>query len=185
MGERAKSKSINYGGRGMAFEELLNYSNLVFESKGLADIHKRSTPVKVTKSSGSRVLAGFFESKSTVDYDGVYRGRALFFEAKSTAELDRFDLKNISDHQYGHLEKCYGFGAICFVLVEFRKHRKTYLLPFTALRAYKTAALQGGRKSMTMDNFEVDAYEVPSGRVPLDYLAAVDRVWFEGGTEYA
>lgn len=66
------------------------------------------------------------------------------------------------------------------MLVEFRKQRKTYLLPFTTLRAYKTEAARGGRKSMTLDNMEIDAYEVSSGRsMPLDYLATVDRVWFE------
>lgn len=33
---------------------------------------------------------------------------------------------------------------------------------------------------MTLDNMEIDAYEVSSGRsMPLDYLATVDRVWFE------
>ncbi|MNO22837.1 Holliday junction resolvase RecU [compost metagenome] len=170
---------MGQGNRGAAFENLINYTNDSYEHRGVAVINKRSTPVKVTKSSGTKVLAGFYEARSTVDYDGVYRGHALFFEAKSTAELDRFDLKNIAQHQYEHLEKCHGFGAICFVLVEFRKHRKTYVLPFTALRSYITAASKGGRKSMTLDNFEVEAYEVRTGRVPLDYLAAVDRVWFE------
>lgn len=180
-GIQERRKRISYGNRGQAFEELLNYTNDLYESKGLAAIQKRPTPVKVTKSAGTRVIGGYFESKSTVDYDGVYRGRAIYFEAKSTGELDRFNLKNIDDHQYAHLEKCFGFGAVCFVLVEYRKHRKTYLLPFTALRAYWTVAEQGGRKSMTMENFEVDAYEVETGRAPLDYLAVVDKLLLQGG----
>lgn len=169
---------IGQGNRGAAFENLINFTNDLYEARKLAVINKRSTPVKVTKSSGTRVLAGFFEARSTVDYDGVYRGRAIFFEAKTTQELDRFDLKNIANHQYEHLQKCHEFGALCFVLVEFRKHHKSYVLPFETLRAYVTAAAKGGRKSMTLDNFEVEAYEVSKGRVPFDYLAAVDRVWF-------
>ncbi|MEK4355158.1 Holliday junction resolvase RecU [Paenibacillus sp. FSL R5-0475] len=172
---------VGQGNRGAAFENLINYTNESYEHRGVAVINKRSTPVKVTRSKGTKVLAGFFEAKSTVDYDGIYRGRAVFFEAKSVQELDRFDLKNVEDHQYEHLEKCHKFGALCFVLVEFRKQRKTYLLPFTALRAYKVEASRGGRKSMTLDNFEIDAFEVRTGRVPLDYLAAVDRVWFAEG----
>lgn len=176
---------VGQGNRGAAFENLINYTNESYEHRGVAVINKRSTPVKVTRSKGTKVLAGFFEAKSTVDYDGIYRGRAVFFEAKSTQELDRFDLKNVEDHQYEHLEKCHKFGALCFILVEFRKQRKTYLLPFTALRAYKVEASRGGRKSMTLDNFEIDAFEVRTGRVPLDYLAAVDRVWFTEGKMHA
>lgn len=36
-----------------------------------------------------RVKDGYYESKSTVDYDGVYKGRAIAFEAKSTNEMKR------------------------------------------------------------------------------------------------
>lgn len=173
-----EQKQIKYGNRGQAFEELLNRTNEMYEAQGLAAIQKRPTPVKVMKSSGTRVLAGYYEAKSTVDYDGIYRGRALYFEAKSTKELDRFDLKNISDHQYEHLSKCYSYGAICFVLIEYRKQRRTYLLPFTALRAFVRQAASGGRKSITLDDFEIEGYEVQAARVPLDYLAVVDSLHF-------
>ncbi|OTX33627.1 Holliday junction resolvase [Bacillus thuringiensis serovar brasilensis] len=39
---------------------------------------------------------GSMKLKSTVDYDGVYKGRAIEFEAKSTENVTRFDLKNIA-----------------------------------------------------------------------------------------
>ncbi|WHY17113.1 Holliday junction resolvase RecU [Paenibacillus sp. G2S3] len=77
----------------------------------MAVINKRATPVKVTKSKGSKVHAGYFEAQATVDYDGIYRERAVFFEAKSIQELDRFDLKNVADHQYEHLDMCHKFGS--------------------------------------------------------------------------
>lgn len=69
---------MGQGNRGAAFENLLNYTNESYENRELAVINKRSTPVKVTRSKGTKVLAGFFEAKSTVDYDGIYRGRAVF-----------------------------------------------------------------------------------------------------------
>ncbi len=56
-------------------------------------INKRPTPVKVLKSKGGRVLNGFYEVKSTVEYNGVYKGRAIAFEAKSTENATKFDLK--------------------------------------------------------------------------------------------
>lgn len=175
---------MGQGSRGLAFENLLNQSNDMYERQKRAIIHKRSTPVKVIKSSGTKVLAGYYEAKSTVDYDGVYKGKAIFFEAKSTHELARFDLKNIHDHQFEHLQKCHENGGLCFVLVEFIKQHRTYLLPFTGLRAYINEAAAGGRKSITLDSFEVDAYEVYPGRVPLDYLATVDKIWFPKKEEW-
>lgn len=76
---------MGQGKRGMAFEKLINLSNEMYQREGVALINKRPTPVK----------DGYYESKSTVDYDGVYRGRAIAFEAKSTNEINRFDLKTL------------------------------------------------------------------------------------------
>lgn len=84
--------------RGMAFEMLINLSKEMYQREGVALINKHATSVKVLKSAGGRVLNGFYEAKSTVDYDGVYKGRAIAFEAKSTENATRFDLKNIAQH---------------------------------------------------------------------------------------
>ncbi|MUG24747.1 Holliday junction resolvase RecU [Paenibacillus macerans] len=162
----------------MGFEKLLDYTNEVYDRLGIAVVNKRPTPVKVTKSSGRRVLAGFFEKKSTVDYDGAYRNRRIDFEAKSVESLDRFDLNRVENHQYEHLEKCHKQGSIAFVLIEFVKHRKTYLLPFITLQSYWAEARRGGRKSIRIEELDIHAFEVLSAGVPLDYLDAVNRVWF-------
>ncbi|KFM95548.1 recombination U family protein [Bacillus clarus] len=42
-----------------------------------------------------------YEDKSTEDYDGVYKVKAIAFEAKSTESTTQFDLKNIAQHQLG------------------------------------------------------------------------------------
>ncbi|SCV20695.1 Protein of unknown function [Bacillus cereus] len=95
----------------MAFEKLINLANEMYLRGGVALINKRPTPVKVF------VLSGFYEAKSTVDYGGVYKGRAITFEAKSTENPTRFDLKNIAQHQLDYLEKTEKMGAICFFLI--------------------------------------------------------------------
>ncbi|EOP29519.1 hypothetical protein IIS_05197 [Bacillus cereus VD131] len=41
-----------------------------------------------------------------------YKGRAVAFEAKSTNEINRFDLKNIAQHQLDYLEKAEEMGAV-------------------------------------------------------------------------
>lgn len=84
---------MGLGNRGMHFEKLINLANEMYQIGRVALINKRPTPVKVIKSKGSQVINGFYESKSTVDYDCVYKGRAIAFEAKSTENATRFDLK--------------------------------------------------------------------------------------------
>nr|WP_142311989.1 Holliday junction resolvase RecU [Bacillus toyonensis] len=73
---------MGIGNRGMHFEKLINLANEMYQRGGVALINKHPTPVKVLKSSGGRVLNDFYEAKSTVDYDGVYKGRAIAFETK-------------------------------------------------------------------------------------------------------
>ncbi len=167
------------GNRGMAFEHLLNIVNKQYDNKGIAIINKRPTPVKVLRSKGTRVLSGFYEGKSTVDYDGIYQGRAIAFEAKSVGER-RFDLKNVQAHQLAYLEKVAKNGAIAFFLVEIRPEQRVYYVPLQMMQGYVKRAQDGGRKSIPLDELEVYATEVTKGRgVPLDYLAVVDKLHLE------
>ncbi|PGC17467.1 Holliday junction resolvase RecU [Bacillus pseudomycoides] len=110
------------GSRGMAFEMLINLSNEMYQREGVALINKCPTPVKVLKSKNGRVVNGFYESKSTVDYDGVYKERAVAFEAKSTQGLTQFELSNIAQHQLDHLETAEKIGAVCFFLMGYGNH---------------------------------------------------------------
>ncbi|MGG1662915.1 Holliday junction resolvase RecU [Brevibacillus sp. NRS-1366] len=163
--------------RGKGFEDILNYTNLQYEQAGIALINKRPTPIKPTKTKGSRVLAGYFEEKSTVDYDGVYRGRAIYFEAKSTRERTRFDLANISKHQIEHLEKADKSGAVCFLLIEFAAFRATYFVSLSFIRMAMVHAQNGGRKSIPIEDFEVYGCLVTqTNRAILDYLVHVDKL---------
>ncbi|MFV9511821.1 Holliday junction resolvase RecU [Tepidibacillus sp. LV47] len=169
--------NMSHANRGVAFEQLIDYSNRMYDQKGIAVINKRPTPVKILGISQGRVT-GFLERPSTVDYEGTYRGRSIVFEAKSTRELNRFDLKNIHEHQVEYLEKCHSHGAISFLLVEFAKHRTVYLMPYQTLRHYWRQKQKGGRgtQSIPIEEFDIHAYEVKSWRVPLDYLAIVDQI---------
>lgn len=64
---------MGQGNRGMAFEKLINLANEMYQRESVALINKRATPVKVLKNKGGHVLSGFYEAKSTVDYDYVYK----------------------------------------------------------------------------------------------------------------
>lgn len=172
-------KKVGQGNRGMAFETAINHTNQMYAYQNIALINKRSTPVKVTRSKGTKVVSGYFENKSTVDYDGVYRGHSIVFEAKSLSGKS-FPLNNVADHQYDYLDQAQKHGARSFLLIEFRDTREVFLLPYVTLKHYKSKADAGGRKSIPLEDFEIHAYGVEQGRgVRVDYLAAVER-WMKG-----
>lgn len=170
---------MSYANRGMGFESLIDHTCRMYEQQGRAIINKRPTPVKILGRSANGMIYGFLEKPSTVDYDGTYRGRAIVFEAKSTKELNRFPLSNVEQHQYEYLEKQHNHGAIAFLLIEFVAHKSIYLLPFPTLRSFWKGATKGGkgRGSISLDAIDVHAYPVETGRVPVDFLAVVDRAW--------
>jgi recombination protein U len=168
---------VSQANRGQAFEDLINFANNQYRTQQIALIHKRPTPIKALKTKGSRILSGVYESKSTVDYDGVYQGKALYFEAKSTREKTRFDLSNVSQHQIIHLEEAEKNGAVCFFLIEFAALHEIYFLPFPTVRHYLLNAANGGAKSIPYDDFKFYAWEVTkTKRALLDYLVHVDRM---------
>ncbi len=158
----------------------------MYQRGGVALINKRPTPVKVIKSKGSQVIKGFYEAKSTVDYDGVYKGRAIAFEAKSTENPGRFDLKNIAQHQLDYLEKAEKMGAICFFLIEFSKDKSVFVVPLSVIQSYVRMSHQPkGKKSIP----RADLYLVEqTERAPVDYLQYVDEavapVMFDGMIQF-
>ncbi|MFI8709963.1 Holliday junction resolvase RecU [Bacillus sp. NPDC077411] len=170
---------MGYNNRGNAFEIAITNSNEVYKNLKIASIIKRPTPVKVlrTDKTGRIILQSVWEKKSTVDYDGVYQGRAVHFEAKSTEETTRFPLDNIKDHQFKHLDLVESMGAICFFLIEFSKSHEIFFVPFSVIKEYVTAAQNGGRKSIPRKVFDERAYPVKTTyRAPIDYIEVIDRI---------
>ncbi|PEB56227.1 Holliday junction resolvase RecU [Bacillus pseudomycoides] len=166
------------GAHGAAFENIINVSNDMYKQKGIALINKRATPVVVTrKNKLGKVTAGYFAQKSTVDYDGVYKGRAIAFEAKATIKKTSFALDNIAPHQIDYLEQAERMGAICFFLIEFSTEHSIFFVPFSLIMEYVTAANAGGRKSIPRSVFDERAYLVkPTNRALVDYLLHVDKL---------
>ena len=181
---------MGQGNRGMAFEKLINLSNEMYQREEVALINKRPTPVKVLKMVYGRVKDGYYESKSTVDYDGVYKGRAITFEAKSTNEINRFDLKNIAQHQLDYLEKAEKMGAICFFLIEFSKDKAVFVVPLSVIQSYVRISKQPeGKKSIPRASLNIYGYLVEqTERASVDYLQYVDEavapVMFDGMIQF-
>lgn len=168
--------TVNYANRGQPFENLLDYTNAIYERKGIALINKRPTPVKVLRARGNRVLSGVYDRKSTVDYDGFYKGYGIAFEAKST-KLPRLNLSAVTDHQIRYLKNAEKHGAVSFLIIDLRRLDEVYVLSNQTLQEYVKNAKKGGRKSIPIDDIQERGIKVKSNNgIPLDYLKAVDEM---------
>lgn len=176
---------MSHANRGMGLEHLIELSNTIYRNKRWAVVTKRPTPVKIIRTAKNGRVEGHLERASTVDYDGIYRGRALVFEAKSTKEQHRFPLANFHEHQVEYMRACKDQGAISFAIIEFVKHQTIFFVPFAIVAAAWDKAKAGGAKSIPFDDLNYSCHTITSDRgVPIDYLAILDKLFEKGGTTY-
>lgn len=175
------SKHIIYGNRGMDLESDINQSNTYYNDSGIALIYKKPTPIKVQDvkytSHGVLIEKAFFESPSTTDYNGVYKGCYIDFEAKETKSSTSFPLKNIHAHQIKHMMGVIEHGGICFLIVRFTKLNITYLLRAEYLKEFLDNNKEI-RASIPLSYFEEYGKVISDGYMPrLDYLKIVDEIY--------
>lgn len=173
-----RSKQAN---RGMELESYILQANARYKLRGIASIDKIATPVKVLKLAKTghkkgRIIDGFFEEKSTVDFIGISRGKTIAFDAKETENKTSFPLKNLEDHQFEVLRDKHIHEAISFLLIRFKAHHEVYILLFEDLEKFWTEAAKGGSKSIPYQFFKEKCVSCQAGRnVPIDYLEALNK----------
>ena len=168
------NKLISYGNRGMALEYDINLANDYYKDKKIALIYKKPIPIKVLKinDTKTRILDGFYEKKSTLDYSGIYKERYIEFDAKETNSKTSFPLSNIHIHQINHIKNILYFKGIVFLIVRFNYHNKTFLLPGELLINYVES---NSKKSIPYSFFLDNCKEIPLKYAPrLDYLKIID-----------
>ena len=174
--------AASFGGRGMALEDDINTTNSYYLDTDRAVIHKKPTPVTIVKvdypsRSAAKITEAYFKLPSTTDYNGIYRGRYIDFEAKECAINTSFPLKSIHAHQIAHLESVLRHGAIAFVIVRFTKMNRTFFVPAEVMIPYIRSL---DRRSIPYTWFEENGHEIRYNYVrPVDYLAAVDELYFK------
>ncbi len=169
-----------YKNRGMDLEELLNSSNDYYLDIDKAVIYKKPTPIGVVKVSyqGNHKIInkGYFKEQSTLDYNGLYKGKYIDFEAKVTHNKTSFPLNNIHPHQIAHMKKVIKHGGICFLVI--MMNEIVYLLPGVNFVQYVETTT---RKSIPYEFIKNNAYEIKYGINPvLDYLSVVEKIYFRG-----
>src|SRR5699024_410499 len=120
----AKQFKSLYSNRRMALDEDIDVTNKFYLDTDKAIIYKKPTPIPIVivhypKRSAAVITEGYFQAKSTTDYNGLYRGEYIDFEAKETKNKTRFPLANIHEHQLNHMKQIVQHGGICFMIIRF------------------------------------------------------------------
>lgn len=164
---------------GMVFEHVLNLSNEYYYNKNRAVIYKKPTPIQIVKveypsRNRAKIVEGYYQTPSTTDYNGIYKGHYIDYEAKETNNLS-FSFKHIFDHQVNHLLRVHEHGGIAFLIIFFRKVQEVYILDILVFRELQKLAQEGGKQSISIEEFRKQGKQVALGYTPaMDYLAAVD-----------
>lgn len=167
-------KLINYGNRGMTLEGDINLTNEYYKEKKIALIYKKPIPIKVLKinETKTRIMDGFYEKKSTLDYSGIYHEKYLEFDAKETNSKTSFPLSNIHPHQIEHIKNILYFKGMAFLIIRFNYHNKTFLLNGPTLIDYLDNT---DKKSIPYSFFLENCHIIELKYRPrLDYLKIID-----------
>ena len=172
--------TINYGNRGMDFEYLINLSNTYYLENDIALIYKKPTPIGIVDvrytPKGKVIDQAYFKSPSTLDYNGLYRGKYIEFEAKETKNRTSFPLSNIHPHQLEHVRRVLLHDGIVFFLISM--NHSNFLLTGDLLLEYLNTH---PRKSIPFSYFLEVGYVIKEKiEPPLDYLKVVDEIYFGG-----
>ncbi len=172
--------TVSHKNRGMNLETALNQSNEYYLSKDRALIYKKPTPIGVVdvsyKNHKKVIEKAYFKEQSTLDYNGLYRGKYIEFDAKETLNKTSFPLSNIHEHQTNQIRNVIKHGGIVFLII--RMNNINYLLTG---EDYINYIDNHDRKSISYDYIENNAHIIKEAYQPqLDYLKVVDEVYFEG-----
>ena len=171
-----------YANRGMGLENDINETNKHYLTYDIALIYKKPTPIRITKTNykNMRIIDGFFESPSTLDYNGIYKGYYIEFDAKETKSKTSFTINNVHNHQIEYIKKVIKHGGIIFLIVRFSSLNKDYILKGEDLIEFIN---NNERKSIPLEYFEKNCYKLEIKYSPrLDYIKILDKIIKEKST---
>lgn len=178
--KKKMTMKIAPGNRGMDFEAEINQTNDYYKEKDLAVFSKRPTPINIVKvdySRGAKITEAYFETQSTTDYNGVYKGHYVDFEAKSVHGKTSFPLANIPRQQIEHLKYVLRHGGIGFFLIRFVAKEETFLVPASYVIDFYE---KRERASIPLEDIRANGYLIPVGYRPrYDFLPLIDEAFLK------
>lgn len=173
------NKLVSYANRGMDLENLINQSNEYYLENDIAIIYKKPTPITISEvkyGSKERIITkAYFRTPSTLDYNGIYRGRYIDFDAKETKNKTSFPLANIHNHQLLHIKRIIEHGGISFLII-FMNDECFYLDGKDIINFLEHEK----RKSIPYQYILEHGYIIERKIRPrLDYLKIIDQIYFK------
>ena len=151
-------KTVNYSNRGMNLEELINL---------MLDNNEK-------KNNGRVITKAYFKEPSTLDYNGIYKGKYVDFDAKVTQSKTSFPLSNLHTHQYEHIKNVIKHGGISFLIISINS--EFYLLDGNDIINFIE---NNTKKSIPYEYIKEKGIEIESKIKPrLDYIKAIDKKYF-------
>ena len=170
------NKTSTYSNRGMSLESDINVSNEYYKDKEIALIYKKPTPIKPIKViyNTGKITEAYFETQSTLDYNGVYKGKYIEFDAKETISKTSFPLSNIHPHQLEHIKNVIKHQGIAFLIVRFTTLNEDYLIMGNTLLDYIN---NNERKSIPLSYISDNGYLINENYNPrLEYIKIIDKL---------
>lgn len=171
-------KNYKMANKGVFLENMLEFTNEVYKNRGIANVQKIPIPIKILKESKGKIVNGYREKKSTVDYRGtISPGIPVSFDAKETADEEGLPMANIIDHQIDFMRQAMGIGEITFLICYMSKFNKTYYIPGETV-IEKWDLWQANKGKIGFNTIYIqDMIPLNSGRgVPIDYEAVVRKM---------
>ncbi len=170
------SKNVSYSNRGMDLEKIIEEANIYYRENDIAYIFKKPTPIGIVKvvynNKERRIKDAFYKTPSTLDFNGLYKGKYIEFDAKETTNKTSFPLSNIHEHQIKHIININNHGGIVFLIISINS--EYYLLPGQILIDFLNRET---RKSIPYlfikENGYILKYNYLKG---LDYINVVDKL---------
>lgn len=170
-------RNISHKNRGMKLENLINITNEYYLNNDMAVIYKKPTPILVCKVDYKKnlVTEGYYKTPSTLDYNGIYKGKYIDFDAKETLSKTSFPLSNVHEHQLLHMKRVIEHGGISFLII--KMNNLYYLLDGKIIIDFIN---KNNRKSIPYDFIKENGYIIKEGITPaLDYIKVIDNLYFK------
>ena len=170
-------KNISHKNRGMKLENLINLSNEYYITNDIAIIYKKPTPILVCSVDykKNKILEGYYKIPSTLDYNGVYKGKYIDFDAKETLNKTAFPLQNLHDHQLLHMKRVINHGGISFLIIKMNSNY--YLVDGKDIINFID---NNKRKSLPFSFIKTKGKLIKEGISPaLDYIKIIDELYFK------
>lgn len=173
-------KVVTHANRGMDLENLINLSNIYYLEEDIAVIYKKPTPIQIVdtgfNSHGRVITKAFFSEPSTLDYNGLYKGKYVDFDAKTTQNKTSFPLSNLHEHQYKHMKNIINHGGITFLIIAM--NGLVYYLDGHDIIDFIN---NNDRKSIPYEYIKEKGYVIEQKIRPrLDYIKIIDNIYFKG-----